>query len=105
MNNTCVCVVCYVILHANTCITLLLPLHQTGPVHDDDADTNIGLYTSFLPPYQTMDLSTMTMPIALLILAVMVSNVRLVICTVISLLACLAGSILIMLPITKVMTV
>ena len=58
-----------------------------------------------LPPYQTMDLSTMTMPIALLILAVMVSNVRLVICTVISLLACLAGSILIMLPITKVMTV
>ena len=44
MNNTCVCVVCYVILHANTCITLLLPLHQTEPFHDDDADTNIGLY-------------------------------------------------------------
>jgi len=54
---------------------------------------------------QTMDLSTLTMPVALLILAYMVGNLRLLICTLLNLAACLTVSILIMNPIAKKLTV
>ena len=54
---------------------------------------------------ETMDLSTMTLPIALLILAAMVRNLRLVICTVLNLMACLAAAILLMYPIAGMTTV
>lgn len=48
---------------------------------------------------QTMDLSTMTLPLALLILAGMAGNVRLLICTLVNLVACLMSAILLMYPI------
>eukprot|EP00933_Yihiella_yeosuensis_P040050 TRINITY_DN34284_c0_g1_i1.p1 TRINITY_DN34284_c0_g1~~TRINITY_DN34284_c0_g1_i1.p1 ORF type:complete len:964 (+),score=130.54 TRINITY_DN34284_c0_g1_i1:49-2892(+) len=49
----------------------------------------------------TMDLSTTTMPIALLILAVTAGNIRLVICTLVNLAVCIASSVLIMYPVAQ----
>jgi hypothetical protein len=51
---------------------------------------------------ETMDVSTMTMPVALGILAAMVKNVRLVLCTLINLGAAMLSAILIMYPIGQV---
>jgi uncharacterized membrane protein YdfJ with MMPL/SSD domain len=53
---------------------------------------------------KTMKLSSKTLPIALLILAAMAQNIRLVVVTVINLLACITSAILLMYPITKVMS-
>lgn len=53
----------------------------------------------------TMDISTMTMPIALLLLAAMVQNVRLLIVTFINLVACVTTAVLIMRPIGLVMDI
>ena len=47
-----------------------------------------------------MDISTFTMPIALAILAAMVKNVRLVLCTLINLGGAMLAAILVMCPIS-----
>jgi len=49
---------------------------------------------------ETMDLSTLTMPIALGILAAMVNNIRLVLCTLVNLGAAMLAAILVMYPIS-----
>lgn len=54
---------------------------------------------------ETMDLSTLTLPFALLILAGMAGNLRLIICTLVNLIACLAAAILFMYPVAKQLTV
>merc|ERR1719436_173615 len=53
----------------------------------------------------TMNLSTMMIPIALLIVAGMIRNVRLVICTAVNLLATVSSSILIMYPVAAMVPV
>lgn len=50
---------------------------------------------------ETMGVSTKTLPAALLILAVMVGNLRLVICTVVNLIGCILLSMLLVWPMTK----
>lgn len=52
----------------------------------------------------TMNQSTLTVPVALLILAGMVRNLRLLVVTLVNLLACIASTILIMYPIASRMT-
>ena len=54
---------------------------------------------------ETMNLSAMTLPVALLILAFMVRNLRLVLCTVLNLGACAGAAFLVMYAISYVMTV
>lgn len=54
---------------------------------------------------KTMDLASLTLPVALLILAAMVTNARLVLCTIVNLIACMASAILIMYPLAMAITV
>ncbi|CAE8712777.1 unnamed protein product [Polarella glacialis] len=53
----------------------------------------------------TMDASSLTLPVALLILAGMVRNARLVLCTIINLIACVLASILFMFPVANTVEV
>ena len=52
-----------------------------------------------------MDLSTKTIPVALFILAVMVRNIRLVLCTLANLAVCMGAAILVMHPVAMSITV
>jgi uncharacterized membrane protein YdfJ with MMPL/SSD domain len=54
---------------------------------------------------KTMGVSTETFPIALVILALMAQNVRLVLVTLFNLVACITSAVLIMYPISKQMTI
>mmetsp|Transcript_66403 Transcript_66403/g.110398 ORF Transcript_66403/g.110398 Transcript_66403/m.110398 type:complete len:867 (+) Transcript_66403:140-2740(+) len=54
---------------------------------------------------QTLDYSTMTLPFALLVLALCVCNLRLLVCTLLNILLCLCGTIFVMYPISSTMSV
>mmetsp|Transcript_28884 Transcript_28884/g.70314 ORF Transcript_28884/g.70314 Transcript_28884/m.70314 type:complete len:881 (+) Transcript_28884:59-2701(+) len=48
----------------------------------------------------TLDASTMTLPVALLVLAIMLANARLLLCTLVNIACCIAATILVMYPVS-----